>query len=336
MAEESVESREERAKNSTSPAELEKLAEDEDYYVRSAVAENTNTLGLMLDKLGEYEEFLVRSSVAGNPNTPVLLLEKLVEDKDEYVRRHLAGNENTPVSVLEKLAQDKDVFVRSAVALNVKTSASILEKLAVDNDSGVRRRASSNVNSTSLIIDKKVAEEDEVVLKRETGKMLIKEIIVYYTGSQTDYENTIYYPNGLIDDEEGVEAILVLFDKGGWSINFSKEGFEYNLTNVLNILQKNTFKAVASNEIELEDTTGYSGELHLNGEIVSSEGDGGLLIKNATEIIDNDWEKIGEREPYECVVESTSSPEVKIIFENGSDKMFEDVNQAIEFIEQNI
>ena len=166
-----------------------------------------------------------------------------------------------------------------------------------------------------MIIDKKVAEEDEVVLKRETGKTLIKEIIVYYTGSQTDYENTIYYPNGLIDDEEGVEAILVLFDKGGWSINFSKEGFEYNLTNVLNILQKNTFKAVASNEIELEDTTGYSGELHLNGEIVSSEGDGGLLIKNATEIIDNDWEKIGEREPYECVVESTSSPEVKIIFE---------------------
>jgi len=243
---------------------------------------------------------------------------------------------NKNIAMLEKLAQDKDVFVRSAVALNVKTSASILEKLAVDNDSGVRRRASSNVNSTSLIIDKKVAEEDEVVLKRETGKTLIKEIIVYYTGSQTDYENTIYYPNGLIDDEEGVEAILVLFDKGGWSINFNKEGFEYNLTNVLNILQKNTFKAVASNEIELEDTTGYSGELHLNGEIVSSEGDGGLLIKNATEIIDNDWEKIGEREPYECVVESTSSPEVKIIFENGSDKMFEDVNQAIVFIEQNI
>ena len=99
-------------------------------------------------------------------------------------------------------------------------------------------------------------------------------------------------------------------------------------------MQKNTFKAVASNEIELEDTTGYSVELHLNGEIVSSEGDGGLLINNATEIIDNDWEKIGERESYECVVESTSRPqEVKIIFENGSNKIIEDVNEAIEFIE---
>ena len=108
------------------------------------------------------------------------------------------------------------------------------------------------------------------------------------------------------------------------------------MTNVLNILQKNTFKAVASNEIELEDTTGYSGELHLNGEIVSSEGDGGLLIKNATEVIDNDWEKIGERDAYEVVVESTSSPEVKIIFENGWEKIFKDVNLAIVFIEKNI
>ena len=38
MAEESVESRRERAKSSTSPAELEKLAGDEESYVRNAVA----------------------------------------------------------------------------------------------------------------------------------------------------------------------------------------------------------------------------------------------------------------------------------------------------------
>ena len=37
MAEESVESREERAKSSTSPEELEKLAEDVDVDVRYAV-----------------------------------------------------------------------------------------------------------------------------------------------------------------------------------------------------------------------------------------------------------------------------------------------------------
>ena len=38
MAKESVESRKERAKNSTSPEELEKLAENEDERVRISVA----------------------------------------------------------------------------------------------------------------------------------------------------------------------------------------------------------------------------------------------------------------------------------------------------------
>ena len=42
MAEESVDLRKERAKNSTSPAELEKLAEDKDEDVRKAVTENPN------------------------------------------------------------------------------------------------------------------------------------------------------------------------------------------------------------------------------------------------------------------------------------------------------
>ena len=63
MAEESVESREERAKSSTSPEELEKLADDKDYEVRYGVA--------------------------GNNNTPVSLLEKLSEDKHEAVRQLL-------------------------------------------------------------------------------------------------------------------------------------------------------------------------------------------------------------------------------------------------------
>ena len=43
MAEESVESRKIRAYISIRPWVLEKLAEDEDYWVRSNVASNTNT-----------------------------------------------------------------------------------------------------------------------------------------------------------------------------------------------------------------------------------------------------------------------------------------------------
>ena len=64
MAEERVEEREERAKSSTSPEELEKLAEDEDVNVRMAVAENTNTPVSVLEKLAKDEDEGVRSSVA--------------------------------------------------------------------------------------------------------------------------------------------------------------------------------------------------------------------------------------------------------------------------------
>ena len=76
MAKESKEPLEERAKSSTSPEELEKLAEDKDEYVRGGVA--------------------------GNTSTPVSVLEKLAEDKNEDVRTAVAENENTSTSVLKK------------------------------------------------------------------------------------------------------------------------------------------------------------------------------------------------------------------------------------------
>ena len=91
VLQESVE-REVRARNATSPEELEKLAED--------------------------EEFGVRYNVAGNANTPITVLEALVKDNEEWVRKGVAQNANTPVTQLEILAEDKDEDVRKAVAGN--------------------------------------------------------------------------------------------------------------------------------------------------------------------------------------------------------------------------
>jgi len=165
----------------------------------------------------------------------------------------------------------------------------------------------------------------------------IKEVILKYDGIQIDYDETTYFPNGLIDEEDGVKSVLVLTDKGGWSVNFSNDSDdEYNLSNVCDFLKNNTFKAIANYQIETDDTSGISGELHLNGTIKHSEEDGGLLVKDASDVIDNDWEKIGEREPYECVVHSTTFPhEVTIILEDGSEKNIQAANEAILFIEKN-
>ena len=61
----------------------------------------------------------------------------------------------------------------------------------------------------------------------------IKEVILKYDGIQIDYDETTYFPNGLIDEEDGVKSVLVLTDKGGWSVNFSNDSDDdYSLLNI--------------------------------------------------------------------------------------------------------
>ena len=163
----------------------------------------------------------------------------------------------------------------------------------------------------------------------------IKKIIAEYNGFHTDYIYTTYYPNGLIDEEEGIEAVQVLTDKGGWTINFTQNGDEYNFANVLEILQKSDFSAIAGMEMEVGDSTGVSGQLFLNGEIHESDEEH-LIIKGASEIIDNDWDKIGEQDTYEVVVSEGGIPDVEIIFVDGSKKSFDNINDAVVFIKNNL
>ena len=138
MAKESTKSREERAKSSTSPEELEKFAQDKEMSVRQEVADNANTPVSVLEKLAEDQHWDVRFFVAKNPNTPDSVLEKLAEDQEDwegiYVRQEVAENPNTPVSVLEKLAGDENEDVRKAAEENQNMSASALEKKTVVDD----------------------------------------------------------------------------------------------------------------------------------------------------------------------------------------------------------
>ena len=60
MAEENVELREEKARNSTSSEELKKLSEDDESYVRSLVSENSNTPSSVLEKLADDDDYSVR------------------------------------------------------------------------------------------------------------------------------------------------------------------------------------------------------------------------------------------------------------------------------------
>ncbi|MDR3128421.1 MAG: hypothetical protein LBT99_03765 [Bifidobacteriaceae bacterium] len=69
------------AYSKTPPEMLEKLARDENEYVRMEVAESKNTSTKALEKLSYDENKDVRHCVAHNPNTPPETLAKLADDE---------------------------------------------------------------------------------------------------------------------------------------------------------------------------------------------------------------------------------------------------------------
>ena len=159
----------------------------------------------------------------------------------------------------------------------------------------------------------------------------VSKIILHYLGYQIDYEYTTYFPNGLVDKEKGVPAVLVLTDKGEFNISFFRDNYKFNFSNVLNFLKKDSFSSIVNDEIELMDTSGISGELFLNGEII--EKDENLEVINYSEKKDNDWTKIGERDAYETLVQSSSNPFIKIVFEDSTFKEYSETDDAIFFIQ---
>ena len=168
--------------------------------------------------------------------------------------------------------------------------------------------------------------------KKEDRGEGVNKIIARYAGVQIDYETTTYYPNGFIGEEKGIPAILVLEDSGGWTVTFSEESESFHLANASKVISQSIFANIASDEIELEDTTGIAGALHLNGTIVQSKQNG-LSVKGASKVIINDWGKIGERCPYETVVVSDGPPyEIQVIFHDGTIAKFSNVFDAINLI----
>ena len=193
MAEENVESREEKARNSTSSEELKKLSEDDESYVRSIVSENLNTPSSVLEKLADDDDYSVRYGVAQNKNTPVSVLKKLADDDDYFVRNGVAENNNIPVLLLEKLADDDEESVRRRVAENKNTPVSVLEKMGMSEDS--TRNEQDTVNN-----------KYELTMGRIGGEVVVGSI----TKEQYDYwvnkNDDEIYQHFLEDDIEESEV----------------------------------------------------------------------------------------------------------------------------------
>lgn len=98
------------------PDTLAELAQDSDWRVRAAVAENPAAAGVLLEELAGLDVFETRQRVAGHPQTPAATLEQLAEEPDIRIRVEIARNPGTPASLLRQLALDGSSAVREFVS----------------------------------------------------------------------------------------------------------------------------------------------------------------------------------------------------------------------------
>lgn len=106
------------ADEETSSEMLDKLALDDDWWVRANTAGNSNTSANTLDLLADDEQMVVRKTTAKNPHASEESLIKLAQDHYAAVRQNVANNKNSTKKVLQLLLNDKDEKVATAARKN--------------------------------------------------------------------------------------------------------------------------------------------------------------------------------------------------------------------------
>jgi hypothetical protein len=164
------------------PHILEKLARDNKWEFRTAVANNPNTPVSLLELLAVDDDLMVRAAVASNSNTPVNLLKRLAGDSYGTVRRKVAKNPNTPRNLLEQLTRDKHNLVARDAAKTLTTTVFQLEVLAENKDSKVRERVAQNPNTPERLLELLAKDKSRevrccVAQNPNTSKRLLKQLL---------------------------------------------------------------------------------------------------------------------------------------------------------------
>lgn len=151
---------------------LEKLARDEAWEVRQAVAANPKTSPSVLGKLATDLDRDVREAAAKNPNTPPQHLQNLLADSHTEVATAARSNPSTAPEILNLLLrlERKDptlshleqfpAWLESRVAAHPNASAALLETLAKSEDSAVRIGVVSNQNTPHRLLETLLADPD--------------------------------------------------------------------------------------------------------------------------------------------------------------------------------
>jgi hypothetical protein len=142
------------------PKHHEKLVNDDECFVREAIAQNPNLDPRHHEKLVNDKNPQVRYAIARNPSLDPKHQEKLVNDENWYVREAIARNPNLDPKHHEKLVNDDHGYIRRAIALNPNLDPKHHEKLVNDEDWGVRRAIAENPNLDPKHHEKLVNDEE--------------------------------------------------------------------------------------------------------------------------------------------------------------------------------
>ena len=137
-------------------------APDNDYVVRSAVAENPNCPSFLLTELAS-DDYFGRLSAAESVNCPKDLLAKLAVDNECEVRITIAKKQNIPAEILIKQAEDEKPKVRYAVAKNTNCPAEVLVKLASDKYNLIRCAVAENTSCPVELLAKLAKSKSESI-----------------------------------------------------------------------------------------------------------------------------------------------------------------------------
>ncbi len=144
---------------------LIKLATDEDWRVRQAVAQNARCPGKILQRLAQDSDRDVREAVANNPNTITKTLELLLADSHEAVQKAAREHVNAPTGLVRLMrrleAKDPTLFaleklpkwLDALVAAHPNTSFGLLEGFAKHDWSVVRISVAGNPNAPQRLLE---------------------------------------------------------------------------------------------------------------------------------------------------------------------------------------
>ncbi len=125
---------------------IRKWASSQEVSTREKAALNPEAPPEILERLAEDEEWWIRACVCKNENAPVHVLRKLSKDPRPEVRSWASANEQTPHGALERLAEEGTYHTLLMLAGNGAAPPRVVKRLVADPNNDVRDTASEHPN----------------------------------------------------------------------------------------------------------------------------------------------------------------------------------------------